>query len=61
MTPTSVRRFFVLALLAFGSLSFAACGDSSLLAPDCADPAQCEYLPDAGGADVAPHLPGSGN
>lgn len=48
MNKKTVRRLFALAFLALGA---AACGDSSLTAPDCIDPAQCEYIPDAGGFD----------
>lgn len=48
MNMKTIRRLFVLSLLALGA---AACGDSDLMAPDCIDPAQCEYIPDAGGFD----------
>jgi len=53
-----LRRLLVLAFLVVGAAS---CGDSSLLAPDCVDPAQCEHLPDSGGGDGdGEHLPDSG-
>lgn len=48
MTMKTIRRLFALSLLALGA---AACGTSDLVAPECSDPAQCEYIPDAGGMD----------
>jgi hypothetical protein len=38
----TIRRSALIALLAFGAAS---CSASSITAPDCEDPAECEYQP----------------
>ena len=54
MNMKILRRLFVLSLLAL---------DSSLLAPDCEDPSQCEYIPDSGSldGDDEGYIPDSGS
>lgn len=42
----TIRRSALIALLALGA---AACSVSSITAPDCQDPAACEYNPGGGG------------
>lgn len=42
----TIRRFALLTLLALGAAS---CGTASLLAPDCDDPAACDYQPGSNG------------
>lgn len=60
MNMKILRRLFVLSLLALGAT---ACGDSSLLAPECEDPTQCEYIPDSGSfdGDDEGYIPDSGS
>ncbi len=41
-----IRRFALLTLLALGAAS---CGTTSVLAPDCDDPASCWYQPGSNG------------
>lgn len=40
------RRLALVALLALGAAS---CGTSSILSPDCVDPAACDYQPGSNG------------
>lgn len=49
----SIRLFLALSIL---SLAATACGSSSILAPDCEDPAVCPHTPDSGS-----HTPDSGS
>ena len=55
-----IRRVLFLALASF---AFAACGNVSILAPDCEDPAQCTYNPDSGSynPDSGSYNPDSGS
>lgn len=60
MIAKTIRRTLLLALLAFGAT---ACADSSLLAPDCVDAGQCEYIPDSGSLNgqAEAYIPDSGS
>ncbi len=51
-----MKSIRLLLTLAFFSLGAAACGSSSILAPDCEDPTTCEHTPDSGS-----HTPDSGS
>ncbi len=51
-----MKNLRLLLALGFLSLAATACGSSSILAPDCEDPATCPHIPDSGS-----HIPDSGS
>lgn len=60
MNAKTIRRLLALSFLALGAT---ACGSSTLLAPECEDPTQCEYIPDSGSFNSADegYIPDSGS